>query len=61
MTTSVPWSSHASTPLSVKRVRAIRASSQPTVRQALRARSGSRSAISEDLEPRNARHLRQEH
>ena len=47
-------------PSAVNVVAAIRAASQPTVRQASRARSGSRSAI---MAPRarRVRHLRQEH
>jgi hypothetical protein len=41
----------ASAPDATKRVRAIRGASQPTVRQALRARSGSRSAMTETTSP----------
>jgi hypothetical protein len=51
ITTSTSSASHASRPLSVKRVPARRASSQPTVRQACRARSGSRSAIAATSRP----------
>ena len=60
-TTSIAPPAIARAPSSVKAVRAIRAASQPTVRQASRARS--RIEIDDDghLEPRRVRHLRQEH